>query len=201
MAEYYFYEVDYRCICEVCGQEITGVLRRGPLEANGGILSAGLASAADAADMLLSKKLIGDALESGGVMPCTAENADACPHCGARQSWRPLREPKRPGGIGGYIGGMLGGLLLFLLLALIFANRLFLDSAAFGIGVMVLGAGVGFWLVWLYRRKHLGKETETYLEQKKEYDEAVQSFAGRAVKNRPEILWDTARRVPLEKKA
>ncbi len=200
MAEYYYFDVDYRCACENCGKEIRGVLRRGPLEAAGGILPMGLASAADAADMALSKKLIEDALERGGVLPCSASGADRCPHCGARQSWYPLRAPKKPGGFGAYIGGMLGGLLLFLVLALIFLQRLFLDSAVFGIGVMLLGAGAGFWAVFAYRKKHLGKEMDAYMALKKEYDEAEAGFASRTVKNKPEVLWDTARRAPADKK-
>ena len=36
-----------------------------------------------------------------------------------------------------------------------------------------------------------------YLEQKKEYDEFQKSLASRT-KNKPEILWETARRSPCD---
>ncbi len=55
VGKYYMYEVDYRCVCEECGKEFRGIIRRGPLEYNGGVIPTGMAGALDAADMKLSK--------------------------------------------------------------------------------------------------------------------------------------------------
>ena len=38
----------------------------------------------------------------------------------------------------------------------------------------------------------------TYLELKKEYDAFQESLASRTVRNKPEVLWETARRTPCD---
>ena len=102
MGKHYYYEVDYRCTCEVCGKTIGGVIRRGPLEYNkGGILPTGMDSAFDAADIALCRKAIRNAVERSDNPYLAASNADHCPHCGARQSWLPLKQPQKPGGLTG----------------------------------------------------------------------------------------------------
>ena len=139
MGKYYMYEVDYRCVCEVCGKEFRGIIRRGPLEYNGGVIPTGMAGALDAADMKLSKKLIENAVDGSGNQPFLAEKADKCPFCGARQSWYPLREPRKPGGIGGYIAAAVFGALLGMVVWLI----LFFDAVLPFILCLGIGGGLG----------------------------------------------------------
>lgn len=196
MGKHYYYEVDYRCDCEVCGKQIEGVIKRGPLEYNGsGVIPTGMGAALDAADMVLSRKLIQSAIDGPGNAFLLVSNADHCPHCGARQSWRPLAEPKKPGGIGGYIGAAFGGMLLGSLLGLVFV---FLDNYILFLLTIILGGILGAFLVYRSRRKNGEKDQTAYQEAKREYDGFMQGLQTRQIRNKPEILWDTARRASCD---
>lgn len=194
MAKHYFYEADYRCDCEVCGKKFSGVIRRGPLEYAGGVIPAGIGAAVDAADMKLSRELIQSRIDGTGNQPFTAVHADHCPYCGARQSWYPMAEPKKPGGIGGYIFAGLAGMILGLIVWLLF----FFDDVIPFVLLLAAGCLLGVALVRQSRKKNGSEEMNLYLEQKKEYDEFQKSLASRTVKNKPEILWETARRSPCD---
>ena len=194
MGKHYFYEVDYRCECEACGPQFQGVIRRGPLEYAGGVIPSGVGAALDDADMVLSRKLRESAINGTGNQPYLATNADSCPHCGARQSWYPLAEPKKPGGIGGYIAAAVGGMVVGLILWLI----LFFDAFLPFLLMLSLGAALGVFLVYRSRRKNGDRATSDYRKAKQEYDSFARSMAERTVKNKPELLWETARRAPLD---
>lgn len=194
MGKHYFYEVDYRCECEACGTQFQGVIRRGPLEYAGGVIPSGVGAALDDADMVLSRKLIESAINGTGNQPYSATNADSCPHCGARQSWYPLAEPKKPGGIGGYIAAAVGGMVVGLILWLI----LFFDAFLPFLLMLTLGAALGVFLVYRSRRKNGDRAAADYRKAKQEYDSFARSMAERTVKNKPELLWETARRAPLD---
>ena len=194
MGKPYFYEVDYRCECEACGTQFQGVIRRGPLEYAGGVIPSGVGAALDDADMVLSRKLIESAINGTGNQPYLATNADSCPHCGARQSWYPLAEPKKPGGIGGYIAAAVGGMVVGLILWLI----LFFDAFLPFLLMLTLGAALGVFLVYRSRRKNGDRAAADYRKAKQEYDSFARSMAERTVKNKPELLWETSRRAPLD---
>lgn len=194
MGKHYFYEVDYHCTCEVCGNQIQGVIKRGPLEYAGGVIPIGIGAALDAADMKLSKKLIESAVEGNGTQPYIAEKADKCPICGARQSWYPIAEPRKPGGIGGYIAAAIVGALLGMLVW----GIAFFDAVIPFILCLAVGGGLGIFLVHCYRAKHGGEEAKMYNELKKQYEDYTASLKTRTVKNKPEILWDSARRNPCD---
>ena len=194
MGKHYYFEVDYKCTCEVCGSEFHGIMKRGPLEYNGGVLPAVMAVTMDAADMKLSKKLIESAVEGNGTQPYIAEKADKCPICGARQSWYPIAEPRKPGGIGGYIAAAIVGALLGMLVW----GIAFFDAVIPFILCLAVGGGLGIFLVHRYRAKHGGEEAKMYNEMKKQYEDYTASLKTRTVKNKPEILWDSARRNPCD---
>lgn len=194
MGKHYYFEVDYKCTCEVCGNEIHGIMKRGPLEYGGGVLPTVMAVAIDAADMKLSQKLIESAVEGTGNQPYIAEKADTCPICGARQSWYPMAEPKKPGGIGGYIVAAVVGALIGMLVW----GIAFFDAVIPFILCLAMGGGLGIFLVHLDRAKHGDEDAEMYDEMKKQYEEYIASLKTRTVKNKPEILWDTARRNPCD---
>ncbi len=195
MGKHYFYAVDYHCSCEACGQPVTGVIRRGPLEYSaGGVIPTGIGAALDAADMVLSRKLIQSAVEGSGNQPYIATNADKCPHCGARQSWYPLSEPKKPGGAAGYIAAVIGGMAVGLIVWLIF----FFDAFLPFLLMLGLGGGLGAFLVHRSRSRNGEKDRAAYLQAKQEYDAYMKSLAERSARNKPEILWDTARREPCD---
>jgi vacuolar-type H+-ATPase subunit H len=61
-----------------------------------------------------------------------------------------------------------------------------------------MGGGLGIFLVHLYRAKHGDEDAKMYDEMKKQYEEYIASLKTRTVKNKPEILWDTARRNPCD---
>ena len=194
MAKHYFYEVDYRCDCEACGKQFSGVIRRGPLEYAGGVIPAGIGAAVDAADMQLSRKLIQSRIDGTGNQPFEAVNADHCPYCGERQSWYPMAEPKKPGGIGGYIFAGFAGMILGLIIWLLF----FFDDVIPFIVLLAAGCVLGVLLVRQWRKKHGQEEKQAYLEEKQEYDAFRQRLANRSAKNKPEVLWDTARHAPCD---
>ena len=194
MGKHYYYEVDYKCTCEVCGKEFQGVLKRGPLEYAGGIIPTGMTEMVDAADMVLSKKLIQSAIDGSGNQPFMATNADKCPSCGARQSWYPLAEPKKPGGIVSYIIAAVVGALL----GMAVWGIAFFDAVIPFILRLAIGGGLGIFLVNRYRQKHGGEDAKLYEELKKNYDEYVASLKTRTTENKPEIMWDTARRNPCD---
>lgn len=191
MGKHYFYEVDYRCDCEVCGKSFAGVIKRGPLEYAGGIIPSGVGETIDEADMKLSKKLIQDRIDGTGNQGFMS---DLCPYCGARQSWSPMGKPSKPGGIGGYIAAGIAGMVLGLFIWLLF----FFDDVLPFVILLGMGCLIGVFLVYNGRKKHGSDEMNTYLELKKEYDAYMESLASRKSKNKPEILWDTARRKPCD---
>ena len=194
MGKHYYYEADYRCDCEACGKQFRGVIRRGPLEYAGGVIPAGIGAAVDAADMQLSRKLIQSKIDGTGNQPFEAVNADHCPHCGARQSWYPMGRPVKPGGIGGYLAAGTAGMVLGLIIWLLF----FFDDVIPFVILLAAGGLLGVFLVFQSRRKHGQEEMNTYLELKKEYDAFQESLASRTVRNKPEVLWETARRAPCD---
>ena len=152
----------------------------------------GLAAIGDAADMKLSRKLIQDAVDGTGIQPYTATNADRCPHCGARQSWYPVKEPKKTGGIGAYL---LSVFVCFLLGVLVWAIFFFRSEPASYL-CPIIGGGLGFLIVFLFRLKKKDASAKKYAENKREYDAFTESMKTRTVRNKPEILWETAWRNP-----
>ena len=66
--------------------------------------------------------------------------------------------------------------------------------------LLMLGVGgaLGAFLVYRSRSRNGGKDRAAYLEAKQEYDAYRKSLADRSARNRPEILWDTARREPCD---
>lgn len=195
MAGYYYYEVDYTCKCEVCGNRFSGIMKRGPLEYPGGVIPTGMGASINAADMKLSKHLIEDAVDGSGNQPYLASNADKCPNCGARQSWyHPLSEPKDPAGAGGYVKGALIGGLIGLGIGLIFVYKFPAVTAV----CAAVGMGLGILIVNRSRAKHGEEAKKRYEIAKKEYDEYIESLEKRKSRNKPELQWETARRVPCD---
>ena len=194
MGKHYYYEAEYRCDCEVCGKQFRGVIRRGPLEYAGGVIPTGIGAAVDAADMKLSKQLIQSRIDGIGNQPFEAVNADKCPHCGARQSWYPMARPVKPGGIGGYLLAAFAGMVLGLIIWLLF----FFDAVVPFVLLLAAGGLLGVFLVYQSRRKNGQEEMNTYLNLKKEYDAFQESLASRTARNKPEVLWETARRTPCD---
>lgn len=195
MSSYYFYEVDYTCTCEVCGNKFSGIMRRGPLEYPGGVIPTGMGSSINAADMKLSKNLIESAVEGSGNQPYTASNADKCPDCGARQSWyRPLKEPEKPGGASGYVKAVIIGGLIGLGIGLMFVYKFPVVTAV----CAAVGIALGILIVNRSRAKHGEEKMKQYEIAKKEYDDYIESLKKRESRNKPEIQWETARRVPCD---
>ncbi len=194
MGKHYFYEVDYRCSCEVCGKQFSGVIRRGPLEYTGGVIPTGIAAAIDSADMQLSKKLIQSKIDGTGNQGFEANNADHCPHCGARQSWYPMARPAKPGGIGSYLIAAPAGMVLGLFIWLLF----FFDDVIPFVFLLLCGGLFGVFLVYRSYQKHGQEELEMYQKLKREYDTYQESLATRSTHYKPEVLWDTARRNPCD---
>ena len=190
MARHYYYQVDYCCDCEVCGKRFSGVMQRGPLEYGSDILSTGLNQTVAAADMSLSRKLIQNAIDGTGNQPYSVTNDAACPFCGARQSWYPVREPKKATGIGCLILMAIMGACLGLLIWVIFL----FDYDLAGIICLLLGIAAAVIPMARYNKRHKGEEAELYARQKKEYDEFTASLARRALCRKPDIFWHTARR-------
>lgn len=194
MEKHYYYEVDYRCNCEACGKEFRGMIRRGPLEYAGGVIPTGIGAAIDAADMQLSRKLIQSRIDGTGNQAFEAVNAARCPNCGARQSWYPMARPVKPGGIGGYLAAGAAGMVIGLMIWLLF----FFDDVIPFVVLLSVGCLMGVFLVFQLRKKHGQEEKNVYLERKKEYDAFQESLASRTVRNKPEVLWETARRAPCD---
>lgn len=194
MGKRYFYEVDYHCTCEVCGVRFTGVMRRGPLEYGSSILPSQMAAAVTAADMVLSRKLIQSSVDGTGSQSYIAANAEHCPHCGARQSWYPVVEPKKSHGFGlvlfmGFLGAMLGILLWAIFLIDVDAAGPWFMGAGIALGVVPSAM-----LAWKDRTPNKG----SYQEQKKAYEEFSESMKTRTVREKPVIDWTTARRNPID---
>lgn len=194
MANCYFYEVDYTCQCEVCGNRFSGIMKRGPLEYPGGVIPTGMGTAINAADMKLSRHLIESAVDGTGSQPYTASNADKCPNCGARQSWYPLKEPGSPAGTSAYIGAAIIGALIGFVVGLMFIYKFPVITAV----CAAAGLALGVLIVNRSRAKNGEEQKKQYETAKKEYDDFKASLAKRASLNKPEIQWDTARRIPCD---
>ena len=74
----------------------------------------------------------------------------------------------------------------------------FFDDVIPFVILLAVGGLLGVFLVFQSRRKHGQEEMNTYLELKKEYDAFQESLASRTVRNKPEVLWETARRAPCD---
>ena len=106
MNNMYYFEVPFTCKCEKCGKEMSGIIKRGPLQVGGNVLSTGLQTGVYNAEMKFSKKLIESDIENGTAKSFTA-SLYTCTSCGARQSWFPMAKPKKPSYISLYIAGLI----------------------------------------------------------------------------------------------
>lgn len=194
MSNLYYFEVPYICKCEKCGKQMSGIIKRGPLQIGSNVLSTGLQVGVNNAEMKFSKKLIESDIANGTAKQFTA-SLHTCPGCGTRQSWIPMMEPKKPSYIGLYIAGVIAFTLLALLIWAIF----FFDSTL--VFAILTGGAVllGIYLPFRYQKKSKAEEYRRFEEETKKYLEFVEDMKHRNVHNKPEINWSLARHTPVDR--
>ena len=199
------YAAFYAADCEVCGKRFTGtaedIVRGGDgtsmLEP---LLSNGTQDLLNYAEAKLAKKR----LEENSKYPPYSDiyfTRECCPYCGARQSWRPLKEPKQPAKPGGaatcilcaFILGIIGMLLgLFIY---IFTESVLAILIPAGLGVLggIFGGRSINKSSAESDRKDYEKAKENYEKDLLRYEQFQQELAKRTVRNRPEIDLSTGR--------
>ena len=192
MENMYFFEVPYMCKCEECGNEISGIIKRGPLQVGSNILTTGMQVAMNSAEMKLSKRIIENALENETGNGFSASEY-ICPKCNARQSWKPMTKPKKPSHIGSYILS----LIFFPLVGMGIWGIFFFDAIIPFILLVTIGAFIGFFLPYRSHKKHKAQELEEYNKLTKEYEEYIEQMKNRKTHNKPEIEWEKAKFVPI----
>ena len=193
MSNMCYFEVPYTCKCEKCGKEMSGTIRRGPLQVGGKVLSTGLQAGVNSAEMKFSKKLIESDIENGTAKSFTA-SLHTCTSCGARQSWVPMAKPKKPS----YISLYIAGLIVFPLISLLIWAIGFFDKIVPFIILMAIGVFLGIFLPYYYQKKYKSKEMERYKELLFEYDKYKEDMKDRTTHNKPEINWSLARQIPIK---
>lgn len=205
-----YYLVRFRTTCEECGHSFQGIFYRKVPENDTSPLSSVLPSqlnaAAESIDAKNTRKWLDTRLRehrwsevSGGgaftgvsyYMPF----GHSCPHCGARQSWDPMQEPKKPEKKSGRLGytaigavfcgicGMLVGL---------FAMAITLEHIALticSVAGIVIGLLFGYWVGGLINKDELESYSErlaAYERDKEAYEKFQKSLATRTVHNEPE---------------
>lgn len=205
------YAADYRCGCEVCGKEFGGVaynLVRDGSDSSpiAKAMTDGMLDLAAYAEARAAKRR----LETNSGIPPYDDicfTAETCPYCGARQSWRPLPEPKEPSKptgpvgsavIGAFVFAFFGGLIsLFIWL---FADNVWAFVIPFAISVL-LGAACGLWFNSIsgeQDKKDYDKAVKAHAEYIAEYEEFRKSLSERKVKNEPVIDLSTGRFVAAD---
>ena len=199
MEDRYYFDVDYKCACEVCEEEFGGLIRRGPLEYTDDTPT-GKAAAMDDADTQQTKRMIENALHKSS-MSYIVQGVSICPHCGARQSWCPPATPKVPGSKGGYVavgfGGAMLGMIIWLFVSF-FVKVTSVNPMVPPLICLLVGAGLGVLVVHIRRLKRADEVAAKYAREKSEYDAYWNSIEERPYSNEPEILWETARRTPCD---
>lgn len=187
----YCYAAEYSCKCEECRKTFSGIaytfVRDGSDQS---VLPAFLPNSIN--DMLgyaearLAKKRLEDNCASKPYSDICFTDA-VCPHCGSRQSWRPLSRPKEPVKPGGPIGLMLIsafflgiiGMLTGLFVMIAAGTTGFIISAVLGI---VLGLVIGLIAHKQQKDQELEeyrKAMEIYPEDLKKYEEFNRELAQR----------------------
>ena len=210
MADYYL--VKFRTDCEVCGKPFEGVFYRmvpknseAPLS---GVLTSGMLAAADYADARLTKHHLDSRIRerrwtelSDGEVTTGVSYGEpfnhSCPHCGARQSWDPMDEPKEPEKtetIGGRIAYVIFGALFLGIIGMLvglFAMAIVNDAiglvvcAALGVAA---GIALGIWIGINSNKEAIESyalRLEAYERDKAAYDSYQQSLATRTTRNEP----------------
>lgn len=193
MDNMYYFEVPYTCECEECGNKMSGIIKRGPLQIGSNVLTTGMQMGINSAEMRLSKRIIESNLENGTGNGFIASQY-ICPKCNARQSWKPVMKPKKPSHIGSYILS----LIFFPLVGMGIWGICFFDAVIPFIILVTLGALVGFYLPYRSQKKHKVSEMEEYNKSYKEYEEFTEQMKNRKTHNKPEIDWNQAKHVPIE---
>ena len=187
-----YYIVPFDCTCEECGSKFSGLFYRmvpqddtSPL---GSAMSSGMKALAETVDARNTRKSLERRLQdkrwsqlsSGGIYAGVSYGdymGHSCPHCGARQSWDPMTEPKEPekksgklfymviGAIFCGIIGMLAG--LFLMIAF--------DGTAFFIS-MGVGAAVGAVLGNVVADGVNKEEVESYEKRRSAYETDLAAY-------------------------
>ena len=207
----YCYAADYRCGCEVCGKEFGGVAYNlvrdgGDLSPLAGVMTSGMLDMVQYAEARAAKKRLE---ENSGAPPYDDIyfTAEECPYCGARQSWRPLPEPKEPSKPTGPVGSAVIGALIFAffgglisLFIWIFADSIWAFVIPFAVSVL-LGAACGLWLNKTngeQDKKSYETALKNHAEYVKEYEEFQKSLSERKAKNKPVTDLSTGRFVPAD---
>ena len=194
MNNMYYYEVPFEVKCEKCGKKYHGIIKRGPLQIGGSVLSTGLQAGVNSAEMKLSKKLIEGDLENGTHKYFSVEKSAKCPHCDSMQSWYPLNPPSKPSHIGVYIIT----LITFPLLAmLIWAIFFFDDVIPFAI-LMSLAVILALFVSIRSSKKHKEEEKELFKKLTKEYENYLSDMEKIKDHNKPEINFKEAKHIPLK---
>ena len=192
MNNMYWFEVPYTCNCEACGARMSGVIRRGPLEVGGAVLSTGMQAGMKIAEMKLAKSIIERNLENREGLGFIADTA--CPECGILQSWKPVQKPGKSSYVGLYIFSLIGLSLLAMLVWAIF----FFDAVVPFIICMTLGVGLGIFLPLRSQLKNREKDKQEYEKAMKEYEAYQAELVKIKTKNTPEVDWSQAKFVPVE---
>ena len=190
----YYFEVPYSCTCESCGKKFNGIIKRGPLQIGGNVLSTGMNVAMNSAEMKFSKRLIEREIEDGTSRSFIVDDDAKCPHCNSRQSWYFIAKPKKNSHIGLYIFGIIGFSLLGLLIWGIF---FFDDVIPFAI-LMAISVFLGIFLPFRSQKKNKDKDQKLYDKLLKEYNEYIVHNQNIKKQNKPEIEWMEARHTPLK---
>ena len=194
MNNMYYFEVPYSCTCESCGKKFKGIIKRGPLQIGGSVLTTGMNVAMNSAEMKLSKRLIENDLEDGTTTSFFVDNDAKCPYCKLRQSWYPMMKPKKGSYIGLYIFSIIGfGLLGMLIWGIFFFD----DVIPFAI-LMALSVFLGIFLPYRSQKKNKNEEQKLYDKLMKEYNEYLNNMKKIKKQNKPEIEWKEAKHVPLK---
>lgn len=210
-----YYLVRFHANCEECGRRFEGVFWRMVPNSDGAMLasvmSSGLKNTAEYVDARNTKKGLEkrlrekrwSELSSGGItsgVSYTMPHTHFCPHCGARQSWDPMVEPKEPEKTSGRIGyaaigvffcGIVG--MLIGLFAMAFVGETIALMVCTVLGV-VFGAVFGYWIGGLINkdeRESYAERRAAYERDKTAYEEYQKSLANRTVRNEPVPEFET----------
>ena len=210
MASYYI--VRFNTVCEECGQPFEGVFYRMVPTEDGspltGVLTDGMLATAEYLDARMTKSSLESRLKerrwselsSGGVMAGVSYAEPfhhSCPHCGARQSWDPMDEPKEPEKtetVGGRIAyiifsafflGIIGMLVGLFAMVIIDDAIGLLVCAALGVAA---GIALGVWIGNNANKEAIetyDQRLEAYEREKAAYDAYQASLATRTTRNEP----------------
>ena len=192
MSNTYMFEVPFTCKCEACGAQMTGIIKRGPLIVGSNILSSGMQTGAEIAEMKLAKSIVEGNLENRTGNGFSADTA--CPECGVMQSWKPVHEPKKSS----YVGMYILCLIVFPLLAMLVWAIAFFDAFIPFLISMIIGVGLGIFLPLRSQLKHREGDKIEYEKALKEYKAYQDGLSKIKAESTPELDWSQARFVPVK---